>query len=124
MWRSYARILSHVVPRANGHERGRETQGPESEPMPIELHLQDLDSKRRFDRCREGPRCGHADRRAHRETGMAGQGQQECEANTTGECPRETDPATHQEKSNRVSSSRIRDARPYSQLPRGAVNPH
>ena len=37
MWRNGARTLPRVVPRANGHERERETQGPVSEPMLVEL---------------------------------------------------------------------------------------
>ena len=106
--RGRARILPRVVPRANGHEGERETQGPESEPMLVELQLQELGSRRRFDGCRGGPRCGHAGRRAHREAGMAGQDQQKCEAHTSGECPRETDPPAHQHELNRISRSERR----------------
>ena len=46
MWRSRARNLPRVVPRANGHEGERETQGPESEPMLVELQLQELGGRR------------------------------------------------------------------------------
>lgn len=115
MWRSRARILPRVVPHANGRERGCETQGPESDPVPVELRLQELGSRRRFDRCRGGRRCGHAGRRAHREAGMAGQDQQECEAHTSGECPHETGPPTHQFELNRISGSEmpLRDHNPH-----------
>jgi hypothetical protein len=107
MWRNGARTLPRVIPCANSRERERETSSPVSQPVLVELRLQALGSRRRFDRCRGGARCGHAGRRAHREAGMAGQDQQECEAHTSAECPRETDPPTHQHELNRISRSEI-----------------
>ena len=46
MWWNGACTLPHVVSRANGHRRKRETQGPVSEPMLVELRLQELGSRR------------------------------------------------------------------------------
>ena len=46
MWRSRTRILPRVVPRVNVRRRERETEGLESEPMLVELQLQELGSRR------------------------------------------------------------------------------
>lgn len=64
--------------------------------MRVELRLEQLDSRRRFEAPgRERRGRGHAGGAAVIDGGVAGQDQQECEDHTAGERPREAVPPTH-----------------------------
>jgi hypothetical protein len=114
MRRSGPGVLSRIAQLANARGRQRQTDGPRSQPLPVQLQLRELRGRPRFDPYRRGQRRGHAGLRARRKAGLAGEQQQERQADTRGERPRETGPPTHQDELIRISRGLLRRVRGQS----------
>lgn len=107
MLRSRALVRPLATLAANVPEHKLETEGSRREPIGIKLQLQKLGSLRRRDGCRRLQRRGHPRRSGCGEPGVPGQNEQKCQAHTSGQCTRETDPVTHQDERSRISTSEI-----------------
>lgn len=103
VWRKRLRRLPHVEGCAEGGGRKRMSENSDSEPMPASRRLRELGSGRGFERWRGCRRRRHAGVRGDCKAGMADQDQQEYEARYSGDRPRETAPATHEDELNRIS---------------------
>ncbi len=103
MRRSGGGVLSRVAQFANARGRQRQTNGPRSQPWPVQLQLRKLRGRPRFDPYRGDHRRGHAGLRAGRKAGLKGEQQQERQADTDSQRPRETSPPTHQVELIRIS---------------------
>jgi hypothetical protein len=108
VWRKRLRRVPHVERCTEGGGRKGMSENSDSEPMPVGLWLQELGSGRRLERWRGDGRRRHAGGCGDRKAGMAHQDQQEYEARYSGDCPRETAPATHEDELNRVSRRQTR----------------
>jgi hypothetical protein len=83
--------------------------------MRVELRLEQLDSRRRFEAPgRERRGRGHAGGAAVIDGGVAGQDQQECEDHTATQGPRKIRPPTHQPELTRVCGVRYAGDLPAS----------
>jgi hypothetical protein len=99
--RSNTRTLTRPLVRANGRKRERQTGRSESVPAPVEMRLQELGGRRRFERCPGSSRRRHTRDRAASETGMPAEDQDHHKGDTNPECPEVTAASAHQAELNR-----------------------